>query len=66
LIALDDAPTGLSAVDPRKAQIVELRYFGGMTVEDVARSLSVSATVERGSRIAQMWLCRELKGAASA
>ena len=63
LIALDDALRELSAVDPRKARIIELRYFGGMTVAQVAESLSLStATVERESRFAQLWLCRELRG----
>jgi RNA polymerase sigma factor (TIGR02999 family) len=63
LVALDDALTSLASLDPRKAQIIELRYFGGMTVEEVARCLSIStATVERESRIAQAWIHRELKG----
>jgi RNA polymerase sigma factor (TIGR02999 family) len=67
MIALDDALTSLDNVDPRKARIIELRYFGGLTVEEVARSLSIStATVERETRIAQMWLCSELKGGATA
>jgi RNA polymerase sigma factor (TIGR02999 family) len=67
LIALDDALTDLSVRDPRKAKIIELRYFGGMTVDEVARSLSIStATVERETRFAQLWLCRELKGNANA
>ena len=67
LIALDEALTGLGAMDPRKANIIELRYFGGMTVEEVARSLSIStATVERETRIAQTWLSSELKGGATA
>jgi RNA polymerase sigma factor (TIGR02999 family) len=67
LIALDDALTALTVRDPRKAKIIELRYFGGMTVEEVARCLSIStATVERETRFAQLWLCRELKGNASA
>lgn len=67
MIALDDALTGLNNVDPRKAKIIELRYFGGMTVEEVARSLSIStATVERETRIAQAWLSSELKGGANA
>jgi RNA polymerase sigma factor (TIGR02999 family) len=67
MIALDDALTALNNVDPRKAQIIELRYFGGLTVEEVARSLSIStATVERETRIGQMWLSTELKGSATA
>jgi RNA polymerase sigma factor (TIGR02999 family) len=66
LIALDDALTALGMLDPRKAKTIELLYFGGMTVEEIARSLSLStATVERDIRFAQLWLCRELKGGAS-
>jgi len=66
LIALDDALTDLGVLDPRKAKIIELRYFGGMTIEEVARCLSISTpTVERESRLAQLWLCRELKGGAT-
>jgi RNA polymerase sigma factor (TIGR02999 family) len=61
-IALDQALTGLGALDPRKARIVELRYFGGMTVEEIARCLSTStATVEHEMRFAQLWLSREMK-----
>jgi RNA polymerase sigma-70 factor (ECF subfamily) len=67
LIALDDALTQLGAVDARKAKVIELRYFGGMTVEEVARSLSIStATVERETRFAQLWLCRQMTGSAGA
>jgi RNA polymerase sigma factor (TIGR02999 family) len=63
LIALDDALTELGSIDPRKAKIIELRYFGGMTVPEVAHNLSIStATVEREARFAQLWLCRELQG----
>ena len=55
--------TKLAAFDPRKAKIVEQRYFGGMTVAEVAESLGIStATVERETRMAQIWLCREMKG----
>ncbi len=67
LIALDDSMTKLAAFDPRKAQIVEQRYFGGMTVAEVAESLGISsATVERETRLAQLWLCREMKGGSGA
>lgn len=63
LIALDDALTDLAKVDPRKARIIELRYFGGMTINEVAETVGVStATVERESRIAQLWLSRHMKG----
>ena len=62
LIALDDALTELGAMDARKAQIIELRYFGGMTVPEAAQSLGIStATVEREARLAQLWLCRRMK-----
>jgi len=67
LISLDDALNKLAAIDPRKAKIIELRHFGGMTVPEVARSLSIStATVEREARFAQLWLCRELQGTPTA
>lgn len=63
LIALDDALTDLAAVDPRKVRIIERRYFGGMTLEEVAQSMGIStATVERETRLAQLWLCHQLQG----
>jgi RNA polymerase sigma factor (TIGR02999 family) len=63
-IALDDALTELAAMDSRKAKIIELRYFGGMTLEETANTLGTStATVERDTRVAHMWLCRYMKGA---
>lgn len=63
LIALDAALTELAAFDPRKAKIIEQRYFGGMTVPEVAQYLGIStATVERDTRLAQLWLCRQMKG----
>ncbi len=66
LIALDDALTELDAMDPRKSRIIELRYFGGMTVGEVAQSMTLStATIEREMRLAQLWLCRRMKGAAT-
>jgi RNA polymerase sigma factor (TIGR02999 family) len=65
LLALDDALTALAAVDPRKAQVIELRFFGGLSVEDTAAALNVSAeTVMRDARAARAWLRRELSGAA--
>ena len=67
LIALDDALTELGAIDPRKVQIIEQRYFSGMTVPEVARNLGIStATVERETRFAQLWLCRQMKGGSKA
>ena len=65
LPALDDALTALAAVDPRKAQVIELRFFGGLSVEDTAAALNVSAeTVMRDARAARAWLRRELSGTA--
>ena len=65
LLALDDALTALAAVDPRKAQVIELRFFGGLSVEDTAAALNVSAeTVMRDARAARAWLRRELSGKA--
>ncbi len=62
LIALDDALNALAEFDPRKATIVELRYFGGLTAEESAEVLGVSRiTVEREWRMAKLWLARELK-----
>jgi RNA polymerase sigma-70 factor, ECF subfamily len=61
LVALDDALTALAAVDPRKSQVVELRFFGGLSVEETAEVLKVSAdTVMRDWRLAKSWLRREL------
>lgn len=61
LIALDDALNALAEIDPRRARIVELRYFGGFDLEETAEALGVSpATVGREQRLAQAWLHREL------
>ena len=61
LVALDDALTTLATIDPRKAQIVELKYFGGMTIEETAAALDVSTpTVERDWQMAKIWLYREI------
>jgi RNA polymerase sigma factor (TIGR02999 family) len=61
LIALDDALTALAALDQRKCRVIELRYFGGLSTEETATVLGVSAaTVERDQRMAQAWLHREL------
>jgi RNA polymerase sigma factor (TIGR02999 family) len=65
LLALDDALTALAEIDPRKAQVIELRFFGGLSVEDTAAALKVSAeTVMRDARAARAWLRRELSGTA--
>lgn len=61
VIALDDALTTLGKVDERKAKVIELRYFGGLSVEETAQALNVSvATVGREQRMAEAWLHREL------
>jgi RNA polymerase sigma factor (sigma-70 family) len=63
LVALDDALTALAEVDPRKSQVVELRYFGGLSVEETAAVLRVSPeTVHRDWRVAKAFLLRELSG----
>ena len=61
LLALDEALESLAAQDPRKNQIVELRYFGGLTVAETAEFLKLSPrTVEREWTMAKAWLCRAL------
>ena len=62
LVALDDALKGLAEIDPRKCQVVELRFFGGMSVEESAEVLGVSAvTVMRDWSTAKAWLQRAMK-----
>ena len=64
LVALDEALTKLALIDPRKAQIVELKYFGGMTIEEAAEVVEVSTpTVEREWHMAKNWLHREISKA---
>jgi len=66
LVALDDALTELAVFDPRKARVVELRYFGGLSVEEAAEALGVHpTTVKNDWRMAKLWLKNELspKGA---
>jgi RNA polymerase sigma factor (TIGR02999 family) len=63
VLALDDALEVLAKMDPRKAKVVELRYFGGLSVEEAAEVLQVSAeTVTRDWRMAKAWLLQELNG----
>ncbi|HEV1286364.1 MAG TPA: sigma-70 family RNA polymerase sigma factor [Bryobacteraceae bacterium] len=63
LVALDDALERLSALDPRKTQVVELRFFGGLSAEESAEVLKVSeVTVRRDWQFAKAWLVRELGG----
>jgi RNA polymerase sigma factor (TIGR02999 family) len=61
LVALDDAMSALARIDPRKVQVVEMRFFGGLSVEETAEVLKVSTvTVKRDWRAARAWLYREL------
>ena len=63
LVALDDALNALAAFDRRKSQVVEMRFFGGLSVAETAEALQVSVeTVMRDWRIAKVWLLRELEG----
>ena len=63
LVALDDAMNRLAKLDPRKVQVVEMRFFGGLSVEETAEILKVSAvTVMRDWSTAKAWLYRELAG----
>ena len=62
-VALDDALEGLAKFDERKSRVIELRFFGGLSVEDTASVLKVSpATVMGDWRLAKAWLQREMRG----
>lgn len=62
VLALDDALTALGAIDQRKSQVVELRFFGGLGIEETAEVLKVSPeTVKRDWKLAKAWLRRELR-----
>ena len=66
LVALDDAMNVLATSDPRKARVVELRFFVGLSVEETAEVLKVSPdTILRDWRLAKAWLSREMQGAAA-
>jgi RNA polymerase sigma-70 factor (ECF subfamily) len=66
LLALDEALTRLAAIDMRKSRVVELRHFGGLSVEETAEALGVSTdTVMRDWKMAKLWLLRELKRGAT-
>jgi RNA polymerase sigma factor (TIGR02999 family) len=66
LVALDDAMNALARLDARKAQVVEMRFFGGLSVGETAEVLKVSTvTVKRDWSTAKLWLYRELAGGAS-
>jgi RNA polymerase sigma factor (TIGR02999 family) len=63
LVALDDALTSLAAVDPRKSRIIELRFFGGLNIEETAEVIGLSpTTVQREWRAARAWLYRFIDG----
>ena len=63
MIALDDSLQALAQLDPRKSRVVELRYFGGLSVEETAEVLKVSSvTVKRDWSTAKLWLYREMAG----
>lgn len=62
LVALDEALTALAVVHPRKSEVVELRFFGGLSLEETAEALHISVdTVKRDWRFAKLWLLRELR-----
>lgn len=66
LVALDDALNALSAIDARKGRVVELRFFGGLSVKETAEILGTSPeTVQRDWKMAKSWLRRELRGGSS-
>jgi RNA polymerase sigma factor (TIGR02999 family) len=63
VVALDRALEALAAVDARKSRLIDLRFFGGLSVEETAEVLQVSPdTVKRDWRLAKLWLLRELEG----
>jgi RNA polymerase sigma factor (TIGR02999 family) len=63
LVALDRAMHALARIDPRKVQVVEMRFFGGLNVEETAEVLRISTvTVKRDWRAAKLWLYREMRG----
>ena len=63
LVALDEALTALASVDSRKSQVVEMRFFGGLNIDETAEALQVSRdTVKRDWGFAKLWLLRELSG----
>jgi RNA polymerase sigma factor (TIGR02999 family) len=64
LIALDSGLTALEKIDPRKCKAVELRYFGGLSMDEIAQTLEVSTiTVRRDLRMAEAWLHQEMQNA---
>ncbi|MCA1559846.1 MAG: sigma-70 family RNA polymerase sigma factor [Acidobacteria bacterium] len=66
-VALDQALERLNALDPGQARLVELRFFGGLTIEETAEAMQISpATVKRHWTVARAWLARELEGTSQA
>jgi RNA polymerase sigma-70 factor, ECF subfamily len=62
LVALNEALESLAALDPRKSQVVEMRFFGGLSIDEAAEALQVSGdTVRRDWRLAKVWLLHELR-----
>ena len=62
MVAIDDALTALGSVNPRKVQVVGMRFFGGLDVKETAEALNVSPeTVRRDWRLAKAWLRREIR-----
>ena len=66
LCALEDALQSLSRIDPRRARVIELRFYGGLSVEETAEVLASPQTVMRDWRVARAWLARELRERPSA
>jgi RNA polymerase sigma factor (TIGR02999 family) len=63
VIDVDRVLTALAKIDERKAHMVELRFFGGLSIEETAEAMNVSVdTVKRDWRVAKLWLLRELRG----
>jgi RNA polymerase sigma factor (TIGR02999 family) len=64
LVLLDEALRRLAVIDPQQSRIVELRFFGGLTIEEVAEALGISdSTVKREWRVARAWLYQQISGA---
>jgi len=67
LVKLDDALNALAGIDPRKVQVIELRFFGGLSVEETAAALGISTqSVLRDWKLARVWLTREMRRAPGA
>ena len=63
MLALDDALKGLAQLDPQQSRIVELRFFGGLSIEETAQALKISpATVKRDWATARLWLHHQMRG----